>query len=284
MIAPGDFRSYLRRLAGGVWSRQAMAHTYGLSLQEETITELLLLEMARTFSPLGLQVRMFSKQEEGGKTQTIQTLQPDGTTVKTTQTLIEAEGADWEWVVEGPFGCSALFRVQAKKLYRDVPMKKGRYGGFKPKGKQIDDLINRAALVGANPIYVFYNHPDVLDNTLFGPTRYPDFFGRNCWGCAVTTAQFMKHAKDEKLATIKPGTVPWHRFFSVGNGCLTRKAMTTISAMVASETKEEPQVFIPAEDRPDWVERLRGETDLSGYLIERNLQGVAHIDASELRG
>ena len=283
MIAPGDFRSYMRRLAGSIWSKQASAHRYGLSLQEETITEWLLLEMASTLSPLGLHVKMFNKQEEGGKSKTVKSIQPDGTEVETTETLIEAEGADWEWFIEGPFECSAIFRVQAKKLYRDVPKKKGRYGGVKPNGKQIKDLMVRAARIRANPIYVLYNHPDVQDDTLFGPTRYPDFFGRNCWGCAVTTAQFMMHVRDDKLATIKPGSVPWHRFFSIGKGCLTIQAMASIGALVERDAGETPQEFIVAEMRPHWVELLNDETDLSEYLIEHNLKGVAHIDARALR-
>lgn len=227
MISSGDFRVYMRQLAAWVWSEQHAAHSFGLSLQEETITELLLLQMARSLSPLGLKVRMFTKQKEGGKTKVTKTIDATGKSTEVTETLIEAEGADWEWFVDGPYGCSASFRVQAKKLYHYTPTNPGRYGGFKPGGKQIDDLINRAH--GSNPIYVLYNHPDVLNDSLFGPTRQPDFFGRSCWGCAVTTAQFMKSVKDDKLATIKPGSVPWHRFFSIGQPCRPPEAMKEIA-------------------------------------------------------
>lgn len=280
-VTSGDFRVYMRQLAGWVWKEQAAAHKFGLSLQEETITEILLLEMARTLSPLGLNVRMFSKTQEGGRIRKTTTKQPDGQKVEIEEVEIEAEGADWEWFVEGPDGCMASFRVQAKKLYKDTPKKDGRYGGFKPGGKQIDDLIKRAT--GSNPIYVLYNHPDVKDCSLFGPSRQPDFFGRDCWGCAVTTAQFMKHAISDKLSDIKPGSVAWHRFFSIGQPCRPAEAMKEISQKLDLE-EQAPQEFIRATEPPNWVGILRdGTRDLTEYLSENRLQGVAHIYFSAKR-
>jgi hypothetical protein len=265
MVTSGDFRTYMRQLAGHVWNEQAAAHSYGLSLQEETLTEFLLLEMARTLSPLGLRVDMFNKRREGG-------VKKDG---------VIAEGADWEWYIDYGSNCGAMFRVQAKKLYRS-PNAIGQYGGFKPNDKQIDDLIHRA--VGGNPIYVFYNHPDVLDHALFGSTRQPDFFGRSCWGCSVTTAKFMKHAPDNKLATIKKGSVPWHRFFGIGGPCRPAAAMKAISATFIREGDTLPQDFITSHTPPDWAGLIRERRDLTEYLTTRHLQGVAFIDASDLRG
>lgn len=283
MVSSGDFRVYMRQLADRVWNEQRAAHSYGLSLQEETITEILLLEMARTLSPLGLTVKMYTKQEEGGRSRTVMVPDANGQLIKVEDVIIEAEGADWEWFVEGLDGCSASFRVQAKKLYRDSPTKDGRYGGFKPGGKQIDDLIKRA--VGSNPIYILYNHGDVSDSALFGPTRQPDFFGNTCWGCAVTTAHFMKHASNDKLATIKPGSVPWHRFFSIGRPCRPAEAMKEIAKRVILSDGEESQVFVPAKGRPDWVGGLKsGEIDLTSYLVEHRLQGVAYLDFSNPQG
>lgn len=281
-LTSGDFRVYMRQLAGWVWKEQSAAHRFGLSLQEETITEVLLLEMARKLSPLGLSVRMFSKAQEGGRVRKATVKAPDGTDKEVEEVIIEAEGADWEWFVEGPDGCMASFRVQAKKLYKDTPIKDGRYGGFKPGDRQIQDLIYRAA--GSNPIYVLYNHPDVRNSSLFGPSRQPDFFGRDCWGCAVTTAQFMKHATSDKLDVIKPGTVPWHRFFSIGQPCRPRMAMKEIAEGFVLPEEEEPQAFIPATTRPEWVGMLsNGEIDLTDFLAERQLQGVAYIDFSNIR-
>lgn len=268
-MTAGDFRVYMRLLSGCVWHQQTAAHRFGLSLQEETITEFLLLEMARVLSPHGVHVRMFSKQQEGGR-------------IRGGQTSIVAEGADWEWFVKGFGGCDAIFRVQAKKLYHDRQLKNGRYGGFKPKDKQIDDLIRRA--VGANPIYILYNHPDVRDHSLFVPTVQPDFFGRDCWGCAVTTAQFMKHAADNKLATIKPGAIPWHRFFSIGQPCRPAEAMKEIAKSLPGDLDETAQEFVRAKDPPKWINLLTTEqSDPTEYLEENYLQGVAYFDFSHLK-
>ena len=283
-ISSGDFRVYMRQLAGWVWNEQAAAHSFKLSLQEETITEILLLEMARTLSPLGLQVRMFSKRQEGGVTKKTETSLPDGSIVVVEKVVVPAEGADWEWFVNGIGGCMASFRVQAKKLYRDIPEDSGRYRGFKPSGKQIQDLIVRASAVNSNPIYVFYNHPNILDNNLFGASRQPDYFGRDCWGCSVTTAQFMKHATSNKMSAIQPGTVPWHRFFGIGAPCRPAKIMKEIGKLLPSDTEEEPQGFVEAKEVPDWVGMLMdGQVDLNGYLNEHRLQGVAYFDFTPLR-
>lgn len=281
MVTSGDFRTYMRQLAGHVWNEQVAAHSFGLSLQEETLTEFLLLEMARTLSPLGLRVDMFNKRREGGVTRTIETKGPYGETVETIEVAVVAEGADWEWYIDYGNNCAAMFRVQAKKLYRS-PDAIGRYGGFKPNDKQIDDLINRAAR--GNPIYVFYNHPDVKNFDIFGPTRQPDFFGRSCWGCSVTTAQFMKHAPDNKLATIKKGSVPWHRFFSIGAPCRPRAVMREIGAAFTPEGDTLRQDFITTDTPPDWVGSLKNRQDLTEYLTRHHLQGVAFIDAANLRG
>jgi hypothetical protein len=77
--------------------------------------------MAKKLSPLGLNVTMFSKPQEGGRTKKVKVSLPNGTDVETQIVEIEAEGADWEWFVRSPDGCMASFRVQAKKLYHDIP-------------------------------------------------------------------------------------------------------------------------------------------------------------------
>lgn len=269
MLHPGDFKMYMRLLADWVWYEQADAHSFGLTLQEETITEVLLLEMARRLSPLGLNVRMFSKPQEGGR-------------IRNGKVLIEAEGADWEWFVQGPDRCMVNFRVQAKKLYHDAPLKDGYYGGFKPGDKQIDDLINRAA--GSNPIYVLYNHPDVLNRSLFErPYGWrSDGYGASSWGCSVTTAQFMKSVGDNKLSTIQPKSLPWHHFFGTSYRCEPARSMAIIGRRQGLEA-DEAQPFVPASEPPRWVGMLR-ETgaSLTEYLLEHRLRGVAHIDFSEV--
>lgn len=255
---------YMRQLAGWVWDQQIEAFSFGMSKQEETLTENLLVEMAKTLQPQGLRVRMFSRQKEGGR-------RPKG------KDRIPGTGADWEWFYEGP-PCMARFRVQAKRLYPS-PHHPGEYGGFEPGGQQVHDLIDDAQ--GMNPVYVFYNHPQVSDHDLFEPSGPPEHFGQSCWGCGATTAAFMRSVPDAKLSTIIKGQVPWHRFFGISGTCLPRDAIEKANAAIYDEG--EPQEFIPAESRPEWViALLEGNQDqLMSYCLENRLEGVAYFRREE---
>lgn len=248
-LAAGDLRAYLRLIAGWIWHEQDDAFGFGLSLQEETLTEILLLKMARDLGPVGLDVQMFKKPEEG------------------------QNGADWEWYFEGP-NCSAGFRIQAKILKHN----KASPGEYKqlglPKG-QTQNLIDEAKKHRFNPIYIFYNHPCVLDHDLFGPSVQPDWFGRSCWGCSVATAEFVRTVPNKKLATVIKGSRPWHQFFRLGKTCGTAIAVQQMPG--EQEFQEDPQ-------RPEWADALRELRDadqglrderMEGLLAHRKLAGVA---------
>ncbi len=279
MMASGDLRAYMRSLAHRVWIDQTDALRHGLALQEETITEILLLQMARDLSPLGLKTKMFTRTEEGGRTR------KDGTVVKA------GNGADWEWFIDLP-DCMVGFRMQAKRLFGS-PSRPGFYGGFKPGGKQIADL--KKASAGMNPVYVFYNHGYAQNSQLFQRSIKTNWFGGSAWGCSVATAAFMTSVKKNSLSEIFSGMVPWHRFFVVGNvgyrGCPVERMM---------EGMKGGQEFTLAEERPRWVSLLlEGEDQVDSFAIDadakqsgspldsilrkRRLKGVAHFDFREFR-
>jgi hypothetical protein len=279
-IASGDLRAYLRWQAGRVWQEQGGAIKHGFFLQEETITETLLLRLAQDLTPKGLKVKLFTRIEEGGVTR------KDGTVEKV------GNGADWEWFIDLP-DCMVGFRVQAKRLSQ-FPIKDGYYSGIKVGGSQIDDLINLAGK--SNPVYVFYNHGHVKNASLFTRSAKTNWFGQNAWGCSVATASFVKGLKTNSLSEAFSGMVPWHRFFVVGNtklrGCAVER---TMRAMVGG------QEFKLADERPDWIKLLLARdhtdegvgsdfsdhsddaidaepSDLNNLLKERGLRGVAYFD------
>lgn len=285
MMASGDLRAYLRSLAHRVWTDQGDALKHGLTLQEETVTEMLLLQMARDLSPLGLNVKMFTRTEEGGRKL------KDGTVEKV------GNGADWEWFVDLP-DCMVGFRVQAKRLF-GTPAKNGSYDGFTPGGAQINDLIIASGEL--NPVYVFYNHGYVRNAKLFKRSSKTNWFGGSAWGCSVATARFMRSLKKKSLEAVYPGMIPWHRFFVVGNtgyrGCPVERMMTNM---------EGGQQFRLATSRPAWVAQLLEmdrTSDQSGIgdvievpddfsdnpspldriLRERNLRGVAYFDFTDFQ-
>ena len=124
--SPYGIQPYLRDVASWVWHEQGAARHHGLKLQEETITETLLLRMARECQHLGLRVRMFNRIEEGGRK-------------KTTRV---GNGADWEWYVTTDY-CRVGFRVQAKVLSSELT-EKGALSIGKYKG--LLDVESRPAL------------------------------------------------------------------------------------------------------------------------------------------
>ncbi|WP_370208027.1 hypothetical protein [Pararhodobacter marinus] len=295
MIASGDLRAYLRGLSHQVWTDQNDAIQRDFWLQEVTITEMLLLRMARDLSPYGLKMKMFSGTEEGGKTK------KDGTVVKV------GNGADWEWFAELP-DCKIGFRVQAKRLF-PTRTKPGAYDSFHAGGKQIDQLISAAGEM--NPVYVLYNHKFAKDASLFSRTAQTNWYGRSSWGCSVATASFMKTLKTNKLAEVFPGTVPWHRFFAVGNnnirGCAVERMMKVMAGGQEFKTTDERPEWVSAllsletpaatfeqdvEDRPSDSDPIsppdqfyEGRRErLTGLLSERNLGGVAYFDFTNFEG
>lgn len=257
-------QQYLRGVAQSVWRDQDEARHYGLKLQEETITEMLLLRMARECNHLGLKVKMFNRIEEGG----------DKRTGKA------GNGADWEWYVTTPF-CQVGFRVQAKVLSSDVNsssglLDPGKYAGLLAGRAQTKALIDDAARSGWNPIYVFYNHPWISDRALFSSSHHPFQVMPGDWGCAVATAKFVQATPGNRLLDMLTGMRPWHRFFGWERGCISLKAMSEMPG---------DQEFIRETPRPDWLGLMNdGEEALNRYLFEHRLQGVAHIDFSDFEG
>lgn len=255
---PVYLRRSLQNVAHWVWDRQGEALHYGLKLQEETITEMVLLRVARKWRQHGLVTRMFNRIEEGG----------DSKKGKV------GNGADWEWYVQTPT-CNVGFRVQAKVLSSGQTLvhrrlQPGRYEAILPNHQQTRDLIAAAKAGGFNPVYVFYNHPWVSDRGHFSSAAAILRSGLKDWGCSVASANFVLSAPDNRLATLISGMVPWDQFFGWDGQCLA-----------ASVLQEMPgdQRFLADCPVPQWLEMLDGETGLlDEYLSAKGLSGVVHLD------
>lgn len=120
-----------------VWARRVAAKTSGLSFNEETITETILLDL-KTRYPGHVQIVAFNKAQEA------------------------ATGADWLWSFVSADGSKSLtMLVQAKRLedaeriYRGIARK---IGTRSPPVRQIDQLIATARSQHVPAIYAFYNH------------------------------------------------------------------------------------------------------------------------------
>lgn len=246
MVVSAGLRNYLRQRAGWVWREQARAFSHGLSLQEETLTEMLLLRMAQDHAAHGLSVTMFNKHVEG------------------------INGADWEWIIRTP-ACEISLRVQAKRLFHANTGKE--YGGLDPKSSQVDKLIKQAG--SCIPVYVFYNHEYGINSALLDQGAEPPYRGRSFWGCAIAGAHAVKKANSNSLKDIKKIMKPWHHLVSAQGACGVTAALG-ISAGVALD-KMPPS-------RRQMIERIRDPDFMLTYLSVNDLAGAAVIDVSDFRG
>lgn len=111
-------RDAMRREAGWVWRAKARAASLGLFLNEETITETVLLRLATAAQGTGFLVRLFTKAEE------------------------TKLGADWEFRFISKSKMVRL-RVQAKRLFPS-----GHYESLKPgASRRLNSLGKRAAVL-----------------------------------------------------------------------------------------------------------------------------------------
>ncbi|MFQ6777513.1 DUF6615 family protein [Cereibacter sphaeroides] len=239
-------RDYLRQRAAWVWNEQAHAFDHGLSLQEETLTEMLLLRMARDHTKHGLSVTMFSKPAEA------------------------VNGADWEWIVSTP-SCQIGLRVQAKRLYYHGIGQD--YGGLDLNSLQADKLITRAG--SCIPVYVFYNHDHGMNSALLDAGGEYPYRGRSFWGCAVASAQAVKAAKSNNLRVLRNIMKPWHHLVTARGACGAPSALAVSGAVIQGTM---PQF------RRQVIERIRDRDFMLRYLLEHELIGVAVIDFSDFRG
>ena len=125
------------RIASDTWRRLGQADLLGARLGEETLTDLLVLDMLPHRSTNAFSIHHPAKSQES---------------------LI---GADLLVCIRYPSGSGRRLALQAKKLYST-----GRYGALNHKDisgtYQIDKLDKFARWWGAVPAYLLYNHVDPL--------------------------------------------------------------------------------------------------------------------------
>ena len=178
---PGNDTDDLCRLfswtAQKTWRDLYDSQRLGLSISEESITDMLLLDMLRRTNRIAC--KKFTRSEEN------------------------KSGADWQWwFISGNQGFPLM--IQAKRFYS----KSARYEALKytkwSNDDQTNKLLRRARNDGFLPLFCFYNYW----NSPLLPQN-PD------WGCALASAQRVKNlllrsgAKGNRIASIKPLSIPW---------------------------------------------------------------------------
>lgn len=177
----------LEHLARDTWERLRDSLSLQVRFGEETITDLILLELKRSHAP-GIVV------------------------LQTNKTAESTQGTDWEWWVGSDDSGWLRFAVQAKKL----DLITGRYGalGHKVGCEMQIDLLERFAHANqAIPLYCLFN---------FSPSVHESQSWQCCLesniqqlGCTLAPASLMRHALMTRGCRTfewihgQPSALPW---------------------------------------------------------------------------
>ena len=173
----------LLKLSESTWNRRGAAKLAKLDYNEETVTEVLLLDLHLNFPPGRVIIVPFTKNRES------------------------REGADWAWTFVGPDGHSNQgMLVQAKRLddtdreydtlYKETKLK----GESRPK-LQLNRLIESAERYRLPPVYAFYNHLNDISQISHVPKSAPrciQWCFPRCWGVALASAYKVRRVKPDK--------------------------------------------------------------------------------------
>lgn len=188
-------------LSMNTWRRRGAAKHTGLNLNEETVTEGLLLDLKLHF-PGQVEIVPFSKHRE------------------------KDIGADWAWAFVGPSGYYYQgMLVQAKRLDDK------EYGyPYLYKKDQMDQLIATGKRYNLPPVYAFYNHlsdesriPPIACRTL--ASMYGS--GPEVWGVSLASAISVYYTQPDK-------SFDCHRNHSIPLHCLLCSGGTGLQGTTGS--------------------------------------------------
>lgn len=261
-----------------VWTDMSDALRLGITRQEETITESLLLSLARKHNGRGVEIQTFTRPEEG------------------------TNGADWAFWFSSDSGFGIELRVQAKRLFSDS----GRYESLfhqspsqqkAAKARGIDTPNQCESLISnrgdAIPVYVFYNS-DALSLTV-GQVALASYsplgvaVAEAVWGISVASAFAVQSADwGKKNRPDDIPNIPWHLLFC---GCYwpDRAVDATLPSLIGNGLRHlfrygalidgKEINFEPHNNRPIWAGLLRegaaARETLTEIMRENNLRGVA---------
>lgn len=164
-------RNLLENLASDTWERLRDSYSLKISQGEETITDLLLLELKRSNCP---NIKMIKSSHENEATQ----------------------GTDWEWWIGDNLNGWVRLAVQAKK----VDLNSLRYPGLTKKvgpnnTYQVDILEQFAQINNALPVYCLYNYLRLNNLINYWHSSLP--FDKKQLGCTITPSVVIRNTLNE---------------------------------------------------------------------------------------
>ena len=246
------------RIASDTWRRLGQADSLGARLGEETLTDLLILDMVPHQTTNGFRIDHPTKTQE------------------------YVWGADLLLFIRYAVGSGGRFALQAKKLYPS-----GRYGALAYTDaaghRQIDKLDRFARGWGAVPVYLLYNHVDPLpwyashwqccrayDPAQFGCTLVPSWRIRDAIGSRGGRTFAAIHADGP--------TRPWRCVFDCHKPVDQVDELSLLRPKLQSVKDE--VVFHQAS--PDWLQTDSDGFDalfeVDGAISTRELEGLLRRD------
>ena len=241
-------------IASDTWRRLGQADSLGARLGEETLTDLLILDMLPHRRMNGFSIHHPTKAQES------------------------VFGADLLLCIRYPGGSGRRLALQAKKLYPTT----GRYGALAYKdasgSRQIDKLDRFARWWGAVPAYMLYNHVDPL------PSYPPHWHCCRAYdhvqlGCTLAPTWCIRHAIRFRGGRTFPAihahapTRPWRCIFDC------HKPIEQVDDL--SLLQPEPQLtndgVVFHRQRPDWL-----QTDADGFDSLLEIDGA--LSTTDLQG
>lgn len=267
----GEYCGTFRRQAGRTSRYLAGSLKLQVGFSEETVTELLIYEVASKHGA-SIHVEPATKYAES------------------------RHGADWEWWFLDD-NWELRVRVQAKRMYPSngydaLSLDSGQ-------NAQLSKLIAKAAASSCTPIACFYNRAIALFMAHKHRCRHR-YFGRSYWGCSYALAEDVQAANSQDPALLLPFTRPLHELVCRspdesltdavkrsldrprdGDGTVPREAArSSIRSPSGRMYLEEVQ---RAADRradsllPEFSEHIRP------FLVERELAGLVIFDGTSDR-
>lgn len=233
-----------KRTATSVWNLLGNAHRENFSIREETITEMLLLELQLSLSPnILVYQKKLSAQDES------------------------QIGADWIWAIVGKNNQTMILYVQAKKFFPASNAYTNLWNDNSNPNAQARQLLNNYYIflpsrVPMCPIYIFYNYfPGHTNNISCNclqsfPVQYS--------GCSYADAFDVLNvinAGHKDLGALYPIQYAWHclvcdckssnvnlaqKFYNiiVGNASAYRRKLTLLSEIDRRYRNFSPETYL----------------------------------------
>ena len=253
-----------RNTAIETWFRLSDAKDVKLSLGEETITDINLLEIAKARHP-EIKIEKFNKIEEG------------------------ENGADWEFWLTGKSTKWLGLRIQAKV----INLKNDKYEQLHYKTKnsdQTEKLINSSMKNNLIPLYCLYTMCDL--------SRYKDKFAykhfidrHESFGCSIVDAFAVKKLGEKThISHLIQDMIPWHCIFLVHEFdnedlphralCVIKRIMQLMIEHTEADVNEYIKNFNLSDAPPDYIINFaKGKCPDTGFKAPDNdLAGIVIIN------